>query len=176
MIDYKESLTRTNVLDQSNVLKGLVLISVLIVNATAVCIFWYYKSHRKNKSFITRYNLLHGGWCKTGRSFSSWFGVTKAILARLACVSLSSKLLENAHLTITIILLIMQTTELWDEIVRENNRLIDRWCLCLNRWIMWLSTILAMTLKLTSKKELSKLLKLFWRGEIVLWELFWFLN
>ncbi len=93
-------------------LASFVLFSTLIVNATSVFIYWYYRSHRKNKSFVNRYNLLRGKWCELNRNYYASRAFIKTILTRLASASVSYDLLKEMHVSLTCVLIAIQAIEL----------------------------------------------------------------
>ncbi|MFP3037538.1 MAG: hypothetical protein ACKER6_00320 [Candidatus Hodgkinia cicadicola] len=173
---YAYKTMHSNTLDQSKTLKSLILLSTFVINATGVWIFWYYKSHRKNKSYVNRYNLLNGHWEDTKQTYSVCCALIKTMLTRLACASLTSKLFKYCHLPVALALFFVQTLELWVKASIGNTKLIHQLCLYFVKITMWASSLVAIIVALTLKHEVITMQKWFWRGTVLLWEGFWYMN
>ncbi|MGP1905821.1 MAG: hypothetical protein ACTS46_00190 [Candidatus Hodgkinia cicadicola] len=157
-------------------LANFVLLNMFVVNATCVLVYWYYRTHRKNKSFINRYNLLHGNWCEMNQNYYDCRAFVKTILMRLTSVSLSFPLLKSAHTSFNCALIAIQLTEFWSKTFNESKKFIYPLCSRLVKSTMLLSSLVATTIAIMFRRESETGRKMFWKGTIMLWELFWFIS
>ncbi|MGP1915981.1 MAG: hypothetical protein ACTS6G_00760 [Candidatus Hodgkinia cicadicola] len=157
-------------------LASFVLLNTFVVNATSVFVYWYYRTHRKNKSFVNRYNLLRGSWCEMERDYYACRAFIKTILMRLTSASLSFVLLKDAHVALICALTSVQLIEFWPKASFESRKFIYLLCSRLVKSTMLLSSLVAGAVAIAVREESTKARKLFWRGTILLWELFWFIS
>ncbi|MGP1916000.1 MAG: hypothetical protein ACTS6G_00865 [Candidatus Hodgkinia cicadicola] len=161
---------------KGNTLASFVLLNTFVINATSVFVYWYYRAHRKNKSYVNRYNLLRGSWCEMDRDYYACRAFVKTVLTRLASASLSFGLLRSAHIPFVCALTAVQLIELWPKALIESRKFIYLLCSSLVKGTMLLSSLVACAVAISFREESTTARKLFWRGTILLWELFWFIS
>ncbi|MGP1919163.1 MAG: hypothetical protein ACTS41_00065 [Candidatus Hodgkinia cicadicola] len=157
-------------------LPTFVLLNTFGLNVTSVFVYWYYRSRRKDKSFVNRYNTLRGRWCETNDNYYNCRMLVKAILTRLVSATLSFPLLKKIHVPLTFVLSIIQSIELWFKTSAGSKNFIYPLCSCFVKCAMLSSSLAEATIALASPKESLAIRKLFWRGTILLWEVFWFIS
>ncbi|MGP1918165.1 MAG: hypothetical protein ACTS4U_00425 [Candidatus Hodgkinia cicadicola] len=152
------------------------MLNTFALNATSVFVYWYYRSHRKNKSFVSRYNLLRGNWRETSHNYYGCRAFVKTLLTRLTSASVSFPLFQSVHALLACALISVQSIELWFKTSIESKKSIYPLCVCFVKGSMLLSSIVATLVAIITPKESLTVRKLFWRGTILLWELFWFIS
>lgn len=157
-------------------LVNLVLLITFAINATGVFVYWYYRAHRKNKSFVTRYNVLRGNWCEASHNYYACRAFAKILLGRLASAALSFPQLKGTHVLLAGALIMIQLSELWFKTSAESKKFIYPLCTCFAKSSAALSSAIAIIVSFTSSEKSLKARRLFWRGTILLWELFWFIS
>ncbi|MGP1911548.1 MAG: hypothetical protein ACTS5A_00060 [Candidatus Hodgkinia cicadicola] len=97
-------------------------------------------------------------------------------MTRLVSATLSFPLLKKAHVPLTFILSIIQSIELWFKTYAGSEKFIYPLCSCFVKCAMLSSSLAEATIALSSPKEFLTIRRLFWRGTILLWEVFWFIS